>query len=70
MERARQQQAGYIFLRCGFWYVRYREDVVLEDGSFKRLQKCRRLAQAIGPYRTKRSVAQLAEKTLGETAAD
>ncbi len=64
MKRARQQQAGYIFLRCGFWYVRYREDVLLEDGTVKRLQKCRRLARAAGSYRTKRAVESLAEKTL------
>ena len=75
MKRAGQQQAGHMFLRCGLWYVRYRADVVLEDGSFKRLQKCRHLAQAIGPYRTKRSVAQLAEKILrpfnhGEVVAE
>jgi integrase len=64
MKRARQQQAGYVFLKCGFWYVRYREDVVLEDGTVKRLQKCRRLARATGSYRTKRAVESLAEKTL------
>jgi integrase len=64
MKRARQQQAGYVFLRCGYWYVRYREDVVLENGVVKHVQKCRRLAQATGEYRTKRPVEQLAERAL------
>ncbi len=64
MKRARQQQAGYIFLRCGFWYVRYREDVVLKNGVVKRLQKCCRLTRATGAYRMKRAVEQLAEKAL------
>ena len=64
MKRARQQQAGYIFLRCGFWYVRYREDVVLENGVVKRLQQCCRLTRATGAYRTKRAVEQLAERAL------
>jgi integrase len=64
MTRARQQQAGHVFLRCGFWYVRYRENVVLKSGAIRRVQKCRRLTRATGEYRNKRAVEQLAEKTL------
>jgi integrase len=64
MKRARQYQAGYVFRRGAFWYVRYRERVVLENGAVRRVHRCRRLTKAIGPYRTKRAVEQLAEKTL------
>jgi integrase len=64
MKRARRHQAGYVFRRGGFWYVRYRENVVLEDGSIRRVHRCRQLTEAIGPYRTKRAVEQLAEKFL------
>jgi len=45
-------------------YVRYREDVLLEDGSTKRIQKCRRLAKAAGQYRTKRAAGQLADEII------
>jgi integrase len=64
MKRARQHQAGYVFRRGAFWYVRYRERVVLENGAVRRVHRCRRLTKATGPYRTKRAVEQLAEKTL------
>jgi len=64
MKRARQHQAGYGFQRGEFWYVRYRERVVLENGAVQRVHRCRRLTKAIGPYRTKRAAEQLAEKTL------
>jgi integrase len=64
MKRARQHQAGYVFQRGKFWYVRYRENVVLKDGSTKRVHRSRRLTEAIGLYRTKRAVEQLAERIL------
>ena len=64
MTRARQQQAGYVFQRGSFWYVRYREEVVLENGSVRRVHRCRRLTKATGAYRTKRAVEVLADKLL------
>jgi hypothetical protein len=64
MKRARQHQAGYVFRRGAFWYVRYRERLVPENGAVRRVHRCRRLTKAIGLYRTKRAVEQLAEKTL------
>jgi integrase len=64
MARTRHHQAGYVFKKGSNWYVRYREDVVLEDGSIKRIQKCRRLAKAIGQYRTKRAADKLADEII------
>ncbi|MCU1240921.1 MAG: phage integrase [Candidatus Acidoferrum typicum] len=65
MARTRHHQAGYVFKKGSNWYVRYREDVLLEDGSFKRIQKCRRLANATGQYRTKRAAKQLVDEIIG-----
>jgi len=64
MRRTRHHQAGYVFRKGSTWYVRYREDVVLKDGSIERVQKCRRLAEAAGPYHSKRAVQILAEDVL------
>jgi len=64
MKRARQHQAGYAFQRGGVWYVRYRETAGLETGAVRRVHRCRRLTEAIGPYRTRRAVEQLAERIL------
>ena len=64
MARTRHHQAGYVFKKGSNWYLRYREDVVLEDGSIKRIQKCRRLAKATGQYRTKRAAAQLVDEII------
>ncbi len=64
MARTRHHQAGYVFKKGSNWYVRYREDVQLESGSIKRIQKCHRLAKATGQYRTKRAAEQLAEEII------
>ncbi len=64
MRRTRHHQSGYVFQKGSNWYVRYREDVVLEDGSIKRIQKCRRLAKATGQYRSKRAVEPLADDII------
>jgi integrase len=64
MARTRQYQAGYIFKKGLIWYVRYREDVQLENGSIARVQKCRKLAEARGKYQTKSAVRELAQEIL------
>jgi len=64
MGRTRHHQEGYVFHKGSNWYVRYREEVQLEDGSIAPIQKCRRLAKATGEYRTKRAVEELAEEIL------
>lgn len=64
MKRARQKQAGFVIRKGMFWYVRYREPVVLKDGTVRKIHRSRKLTKAIGPYQTKRAVERLAEKTL------
>jgi len=60
--RTRTQQA-YIFLRYGFWYVRYYDNVI-RDGASQRKQLCERLAPRNEEYPNKRSVKSLAAKFL------
>ena len=64
MKRARQKQAGCVFRKGMFWYVRYREPVVHADGTIRQVHRSRKLAKAIGPYQTKRAAEGLAEKML------
>jgi len=60
MARTRHHQSGYVFRKGSNWYVRYREDVQLENGSVQRLQKCHKLAEASGQYRNKGAAEELA----------
>ena len=64
MKQTRHHQSGYVFRKGKNWYVRYREQVLLEDGSTKPAQKCHKLAEATGPYRLKSAANQLAEEFL------
>ena len=64
MKTRHQHQQGYIFKKGGSWFLRYREDGSLPDGRVKRIQKCKRLAEASGRYRTKSAVEDLAEEFL------
>jgi len=64
MARTRHHQAGYVFKKGSNWYVRYREDVQLENGSIARVQKCRKLAEARGKYQAKGAVKDLAIEFL------
>jgi hypothetical protein len=64
MARTRHHQAGYVFRKGSNWYVRYREDVQLENGSVQRIQKCHKLAEASGQYRTRDAAEELAEEFI------
>ena len=64
MKRARQKQAGCVFRKGTFWYVRYREPVVLEDGTVRQVHRSRKLTKITGRYQKKRAAEGLAEKTL------
>jgi len=64
MKRARQKQGGCVFRKGTFWYVRYREPVVLADGTVRQVHRSQKLTKATGPYQTKRAAEGLAEKTL------
>jgi integrase len=64
MARTRHHQAGYVFRKGSNWYVRYREIVQLENCSVQRIQKCHKLAEASGHYRTKTAAEELAEEFM------
>jgi hypothetical protein len=59
-----RQQGGYIFRKGNIWYLRYREDVAQGDGTLKYIQRCRRLVEYGGEYRSKRAVRALADEFL------
>jgi integrase len=63
MKRTRHQ-SGYVFRKGKNWYLRYREDVLLDGGSHARSQKCVRLAAATGRYRSKAAAQVLADEIL------
>jgi integrase len=64
MKRTRHHQEGYVFKKGSNWYVRYREDVLTEHGIIKRIQKCPRLAEASGQYRTRDAAEKLAYEIM------
>lgn len=60
----RQHQRGYIFLKGASWYLRYREYEVQPDDTAKLVQRCRKLADNAGKYRSKNAVRALADESL------
>jgi integrase len=59
-----RHQDGYLFRKGNIWYLRYREDVVQQDGTLKHIQRCRRLVDYGGEYRSKKAVKALADEFL------
>jgi integrase len=60
-----KQQRGYVFHNGQSWFVRYRDEIVLPDGTTKRKQVCKKLEVPYGgKYRTLRSVQPFVEKIL------
>ncbi len=51
-----RHQRGYIYKKGRWWFVRYYDSVVQEDGSIKRVQIARRVAPFCDQYRSKKSV--------------
>ena len=64
MNRARRHQNGYAFRKGNAWYLRYRETEVQAGGKTKLVQKCRKLADFGGRYRSKKSVQVHADEFL------
>ncbi len=58
-------QRGYVYRAFGAWHVRYRENQMQADGSFKRVQVSKRLA-SVHEYRRKSDVLPLANEILAE----
>ncbi len=59
-----RHQRGYIYKKGRWWFVRYYDSVVQEDGSIKRVQIARRVAPFCDQYRSKKSVKPLADEIL------
>lgn len=64
MNEGRRHQRGYVFLKGGSWYLRYRETQVQNDGTVALVQRCRKLADNKGAYRSKKAVRTLADEFL------
>ena len=62
--KVRQHQKGHVFLKGSSWYLRYRQYEVSPDGSEKLVQRCRKLADNKGKFRSKRAVMTLADEFL------
>ena len=58
-----KQQAGYIFRKGKFWFLRY-SDTKLRDGTSVRVQLCKKLAPYSDEYRSESSVRALAAEIL------
>jgi integrase len=57
-------QDGYIFKQAGSWYLRYRDNFIV-DGVLVRKQKCKKLAAVCDRYRTERDLEGLKADVLG-----
>jgi integrase len=63
MKRTRYQK-GYLYKKGNLWMLRYYDNKELPDGTITRVQKAQKLVAAVGEYRTKSAVRQLAEEIL------
>lgn len=59
-----RHQKGYVFKKGHWWYVRFYDSVMQQDGSIERVQVGRKVAPVCDDYRTKRSVLPLVEEIL------
>ena len=64
MKRARRHQKGYVFRKGSFWYLRYYDRESQIDGTAVQVQKCRKLVEFGGEYRSKSAVRVLADEFL------
>ncbi len=64
MTDVRRHQRGYVFLKGSCWYLRYYENELQADGTVKLVQRCRKLADNKGQYRSKKAVRTLADEFL------
>jgi integrase len=56
-------QKGFLFKKCGGWFLKYR-DTVIEDGQLVRRQMCKRLTDVSDRYRTPRDLEALKNEIL------
>lgn len=58
-----RHQKGCVYRKGNWWYVRFYDNIVQEDGSIKRVQVARKVARC-SDYRSKRSVVPLVKELL------
>jgi len=58
-----KEQTGYVFRRCGSWFVRYYDDVKQPDGTYKRKLVCKKL-EKLGRDANKRAAREEAKAFL------
>jgi integrase len=63
MKRTRHQK-GYLYKKGNLWMVRHYDYNVLPDGTIHRIQKARKVVEAVGDYRTKKAARVLADELL------
>jgi integrase len=65
-----REQKGYVFHRGKSWFVRYCDSVHQSDGTYKRVQVCKKLPVPYGDqYRSKASVKPFAQEILAPVNA-
>jgi hypothetical protein len=64
MKRTRRHQEGYVFKKGSAWYLRYYDRVAGASGDVEHKQKCRKLVDAVGRFRTKQAARELAKELL------
>jgi hypothetical protein len=57
-------QKGYIFKKDGSWFLRYRDDVIVDD-EVRRVQQCKRLARVCRPISREKGLARPSRGNLG-----
>jgi len=64
VRKARRHQKGYVFRKGDNWYLRYYDFELLPDDKLQKVQKCKKLAEFGGDYRSKSAVKVLADEFL------
>lgn len=64
MKRNGRHQKGYVFRKGNGWYLRYYQGERQPDGSERAVQKCTKLADYGGDYRSRSAVRVLADEFL------
>lgn len=63
MKKTRHQK-GYVYRKGNLWLVRFYESRIMPDGSIQRVQRAKKLVEAVGEYRSKRAACLLADEFL------
>jgi integrase len=64
VNRARRHQKGYVFRKGDNWYLRYYDFELQPDDKLRKVQKCKKLVEFGGDYRSKSAVKVLADEFL------